>query len=409
MNTKNSKRVYKTIMLIIITSMLTFLLTTIMMYGKFKNTFAISNKSSNTLIEESGLLSTLQEFKAILKSEYIGEIDEEKMLEGAAKGYVNGLGDAYTQYLTVEDMQELREDTDGRYVGIGVYVTTDTKTDSILIIGVFKGSPALEAGIQAGDIIKKVNGVEYLGSQLSDAVAILKGGEGTEVTVTILRDDQEIEFNIVRKTINVEHIAYEMLEDGIGYIEMDSFNENISKDFENSFNSLKENDMKGLIIDLRDNGGGVVKEATEIASMFAKKGDTILITKNKKEDEKKTISNRDPIVENLSIVVLVNEATASASEILAGALKDNYGVTIIGKNTYGKGIIQSVYALSDGSGLKVTTDEYFTPNHTQINSVGIKPDIEVDLSKDEYGIYQTDKENDKQLLKAIEVLKEKID
>ena len=408
MNTKNSKRVYKTLMLIIITCMLTFLLTTIIMYKKFSSvyTLGLNNKTS---IKENGLLATLEEFKTILKSEYIGELNEEEMLEGAVKGYVDGVGDIYTQYLTVEDMQELKEDTDAQYVGIGVYVTNDTRTNSILVIGLLKGSPALEVGIQAGDIIKKVNGIEYTGKELSKAVSILKGGEGTEVTVTILRDDNELEFKIVRRSINIEHIASEMLENSIGYIQMDSFSENISKDFENNFNSLKEQGMQALILDLRDNGGGVVKEATEIASMFSKKGDTVLITKNKKEQEKQTMSERDPITEELPVVILVNEATASASEILAGALKDNYGATLIGKNTYGKGVIQTVYALSDGSGLKVTTDEYFTPNHTQINLVGIKPDIEVELSKDEYGVYQTDKENDKQLLKAIEVLKEKID
>ena len=408
MNTKNSKRVYKTIMLIVITSMLTFLLTTIIMYSKFSSayTFGANNKTS---IKENGLSAALEEFKTILENEYIGELNEEKMLEGAAKGYVNGIGDIYTQYLTVEDMQDLKEDTDGKYVGIGVYVTNDTKTNSILVIGLLKGSPALEAGMQPGDIIKKVNGIEYTGEELSKAVSILKGGEGTEVTVTILREDKELEFKIVRRTINIEHIESEMLENNIGYIQMDAFNENMSKDFENSFNSLEEQEMKALIIDLRDNGGGIVKEATEIASMFSKQGDTILITKNKKEQEKQTKSERDPITEDLPVVILVNEATASASEILAGALKDNYGATIVGKNTYGKGVIQTVYALSDGSGLKVTTDEYFTPKHTQINLVGIKPDIEVELTKDEYGIYQTDKENDKQLLKAIEVLKEKID
>lgn len=408
MEEERNQKVYKVIMLVALTAIVTFLLTAIFMYKKFDNVYstvggnsALSSNVSTT--SEKSLLKVLQEFKTVLQNQYIGDIDEEKMAEGAIKGYIEGLGDPYTEYLTVEEMQELTEETDGKYVGIGVYVANNSSDNTILVVGVMNGSPALEAGMQAGDIITKIDGTEYKGEELSKATSVLKGEEGTEVKVIVLRDGKEIELTITRKTISVEHVASEMLDNQIGYIQIDAFDDGVAEAFEEKYNQLKEQGIKGLIVDLRSNGGGVVDEATDIASMFTEKGKTVLITKSKTEKEEDTKSNRDPIVKDIPVVVLVNEGTASASEILAGALKDNYGAKIVGKKTYGKGVIQTVYRLTDGSGLKITTDEYFTPNHTSINKVGIEPDVEVDLTKDSNGKYETSKDNDAQLLKAIEM------
>ncbi len=408
MEEERNQNVYKVIMLVALTAIVTFLLTAIFMYKKFDNVYstvgsnsALSSNVSTT--SEKSLLKVLQEFKTILQNQYIGDIDEEKMAEGAIKGYIEGLGDPYTEYLTVEEMKELTEETDGKYVGIGVYVANNSSDNTILVVGVMNGSPALEAGMQAGDIITKIDGTEYKGEELSKATSVLKGEEGTEVKVIVLRDGKEIELTITRKTISVEHVASEMLDNQIGYIQIDAFDDGVAEAFEEKYNQLKEQGIKGLIVDLRSNGGGVVDEATDIASMFTEKGKTVLITKSKTEKEEDTKSNRDPIVKDIPVVVLVNEGTASASEILAGALKDNYGAKIVGKKTYGKGVIQTVYRLTDGSGLKITTDEYFTPNHTSINKVGIEPDVEVDLTKDSNGRYETSKNNDAQLLKAIEM------
>lgn len=408
MEEERNQKVYKVIMLVALTAIVTFLLTAIFMYKKFDNVYstvggnsALSSNVSTT--SEKSLLKVLQEFKTILQNQYIGDIDEEKMAEGAIKGYIEGLGDPYTEYLTVEEMKELTEETDGKYVGIGVYVANNSSDNTILVVGVMNGSPALEAGMQAGDIITKIDGTEYKGEELSKATSVLKGEEGTEVKVIVLRDGKEIELTITRKTISVEHVASEMLDNQIGYIQIDAFDDGVAEAFEEKYNQLKEQGIKGLIVDLRSNGGGVVDEATDIASMFTEKGKTVLITKSKTEKEEDTKSNRDPIVKDIPVVVLVNEGTASASEILAGALKDNYGAKIVGKKTYGKGVIQTVYRLTDGSGLKITTDEYFTPNHTSINKVGIEPDVEVDLTKDSNGRYETSKDNDAQLLKAIEM------
>ena len=403
------QNVYKIVMLVILTATITFMITTMVIYNKFSDVY--SNKSSTSSINaensstETALVKTLETFKMMLKQKYIGEIDEEKMIDGAIKGYVEGLGDPYTTYLTKEEMQEFVEETNSEYVGIGVYLTNSKTDNTILVVGTMKAAPALEAGIQAGDVIEKVNDVAYTGDQLDDAIKILKGEEGTDVKVTVLRDGKEIDLTVTRRKITVEHVDSQMLENNIAYIQVDSFDSGVAEDFKKQITELKNGGAKGIIIDLRSNGGGIVDEATGIADLFLKENETILITKGKDEKEETTVSKNKPIIQDIPLVVLVNEGTASASEILAGALKDKYpNTTIVGKTTYGKGVIQTLYNLTDGSGLKITTEEYFTPNHNKINKEGIKPDVEVNLTKDANGYYETEIDKDAQILKAKEIL-----
>ena len=408
------QNIYKIIMLVILAVTITFMLTTMVMYNKFskayENNYSGINGSSSSDnkgdLTEISLIKTLESFKTMLNQKYIGEIDEEKMLESAIKGYVEGLGDPYTEYLTKEEMSDFMEETNAEYVGIGVYLTENKTDNTILVVGVMKNSPALEAGMQEGDVITKVNDVAYTGENIDEAIKIMKGQEGTNVKVTILRDGKEIELDVQRKKINVEHVSSQMLENNIAYIQIDSFDSSVAESFKNQITELRNGGATKIIIDLRSNGGGIVTEATEIAELFLEKGETILITKGKKDKEELTTSEKDPIIKDIPVVVLVNEGTASASEILAGALKDKYeNTTIVGKTTYGKGVIQTLYNLSDGSGLKITTEEYYTPNHKKINKEGIKPDVEVDLTKDANGYYETGIDKDAQLLKAIEILK----
>lgn len=401
------QNVYKIIMLVILTATITFMLTTMVMYNKFSSVYSNNYSSTNEeyTSTEMSLVKTLESFKTMLEQKYIGEIDEEKMIDGAIKGYVEGIGDPYTTYLTKDEMKEFTEETNSEYVGIGVYLTNNKADNTILVVGIMKAAPALDAGMQAGDIIEKVNDIVYTGDQLDDAIKILKGEEGTNVKVTVLRDGKEIDLTITRKKITVEHVASQMLENNIAYIQVDSFDSGVAKAFEQQITELKNGGAKGIIIDLRSNGGGIVDEATGIADLFLKKNETILITKGKEDKEEVTISKNDPIIQDIPVVVLVNEGTASASEILAGALKDKYpSTTIVGKKTYGKGVIQTLYNLSDGSGLKVTTEEYYTPNHNKINKEGIKPDVEINLTKDADGYYETDIDKDAQILKAKEIL-----
>ena len=398
MNNNKQKRqnIYRVIMLIVLTAVITFMVTTIAMYSKFQNSGSLSSNGSSSSSENT-LVKTLQSFKAMINKLYIGDVDEDAMIEGALKGYVEGLGDPYTEYYTKEEMADLREELNSEYVGIGVYIGNNAVDNTIVIAGTIKSSPAEEAGLKAGDVVEKIDDVSYTGKQLSEATKVLKAEEGTTVKLTILRDEKEIEINITRRKITVEHVSSKMMDNNVAYIKIDSFDNNVADSFKSQLTDIMKGNVNGIIIDLRSNGGGIVTEATDIADLFLEKDETILITKSKQE----------PIVKNTPVVILVNEATASASEILAGALKDKYNATIVGKTTYGKGVIQSLYNLKDGSGLKITTDEYFTPNHNKIQKTGITPDVEVDLTKDADGNYETG-DKDAQLLKAIEVIKGKM-
>ncbi len=415
MEDKKLKRqnIYKVVMLVVLTATITFMLTTMVMYNKFSTSYgSLGDKGTTTgttTTSYTDLVKTLETFKAMIKQKYIGEVDEEQMIEGAIKGFVEGLGDPYTEYLPKEEMAEFTEETSGQYVGIGVYLTNDKTTNTILVVGIMNGSPALDAGMQAGDIIEKVNDVTYTGETMDDAIKVLKGEEGTSAKVTVLRDGKEIDLTVTRKKITVEHVSSKMVEDNIAYLQVDSFDSGVAESFKNKITDIKNQGAKGIIIDLRSNGGGIVDEATGIADLFLKKGETILITKSKIANEQLTVSKNDAIITDIPVVILVNEGTASASEILAGALKDKYpNTTIVGMKTYGKGVIQTLYSLSDGSGLKITTEEYYTPNHNKINKEGITPDVKVDLTKNAEGKYETEFDKDAQVKKAIETIKTKI-
>ena len=404
MEKRNSQQVYKTIMLIIITVLITALVTTIVIYNFVikSGKIAIKSEDNSSL---SGLEATLASFRSVLEEKYMGEIDDEALIEGAIKGYVSALGDPYTTYYTKEEMDELMEETTGNYVGIGIYMTLDLENNAIYVVKPMEGSPAEEAGIQAGNLITKVDGKQYSGEELDQASNAIKGEEGTTVKLEILRDGETQELEVERRKIVVSHIVEKKF-DNVGYLLIEDFDGGCAKEFEEKYKELESQGIDRLIIDLRNNGGGVVDEAVSIADMLLDKDDTILITKDKKGNEEITKSEHNPTI-TMPVVVLTNGYSASASEILVGALQDNERATIVGTKTYGKGVIQEVDRLSDGSGLKITIEEYYTPNKNEINKVGIEPDEEIDLSNEvkEQGTY-TDEE-DNQLQKAIEIIKEK--
>lgn len=391
--------VYKIIMLIILTISITFIITSIAMY----NILGKNNVKYVSTTDSVG--RTFKTFHNFIEKNYIGDMDEEKMLESAIKGYVEGLDDEYSEYITKEEMQEYMQDATGKYVGIGVYIANNTETNQIVVLMPMKGSPAEEAGIKSGDVITKVDGVAYTGKQLSEASNALKKEEGTKAKIEILRENGEtLEIEVERKNIKVNHIETKVLNNNIGYIQISTFDDGCYEEFKTKWEELNKQNVKSLIIDLRNNGGGIVKEATNIADMMVEKGETLLITASKNNDEKITKATQDKTID-LPIVILVNENTASSSEILSAAIKENNdNVTIVGKTTYGKGVIQTIYNLTDGSGIKLTTNEYYTPKHNSINKVGIKPDIEVEFPKEE-SLYSVEESKDTQLQKAIEILK----
>ena len=392
-NKKSCKGVVKIIIAVVLTAVITYFATINITLKSYLN-------SSNTAY----LATKLSLIKNKLNKESIYDLNDDKMIESALKGYVAGIDDKYTQYLTKEEMDELLEDTTGSYVGIGVYMADNTADNTILIIGVIEGSVAEQAGIKSGDIIKKVDDVEYTGEQLDAVSSKVKGEEGTNVKITILRDNEEKEFNITRSSIKLKTVSSKMLENNKEYIKISSFNDGTAKEFKEAYEKLKSDNPTGLIIDLRNNGGGLVSESLDIAETMVEKGKTLLITSNKDKKEEIRKSTQNPIID-IPVVVLINQNTASASEILAGILKDDCNHKIIGTKSYGKGVIQTVYNFSDGSGLKVTTEEYFTPNHDKINKVGITPDTEVKLDSEWENISNIPYENDTQLQEAVKELK----
>ena len=395
MDTENTQKTYKIVILMLLTIILTVIVTTIIVYNQTKENIKY------VPVDSSEIGKTFNSLKKWIEQKYIGEIDEEKMLETAIKGYVAGLGDKYCEYITKSEMEEYLEDAVGKFVGIGVYITNNTKTNQIQVLAPMEGGPADEAGILPGDVIQKINGEEYTAEQLQEASEKLKNEEGTKLELEILRGSEVIQLELECKEVKTSHVRSEILENNIGYIRLPSFDEDTATEFKNQYNELQTKNIKGLILDLRNNGGGVVDEALEIADIMVEKGKTLLITTSKSDGEKIQESENEKII-NIPVVLLVNENTASASEILTADLKENENAKIVGKNTYGKGIIQTIYTLSDGSGLKLTTNEYFTPNRNVINKVGIAPDYEVELPEG-VSIYSITKENDTQLQKAIQL------
>lgn len=402
MESKSAQRIYKTIMLIIIVIITTSLITAFATYQYLRNNVLAIRKGNNTSFE--GLEYTLSQFRTELENKYIGEINDKELIDGALKGYVNALGDPYTTYYTKEEMKEIMEETNGNFVGIGIYMTENIKENVIMVIKPIENSPAEKAGILPGDIITKINDVEYTGDKLEEASNKIRGEEGTKVKLEIYRNGETKEFEITRKKVVISHITTKVLEDNIGYIAISDFDGDCANEFKTKYKELEKKGITKLIIDIRNNGGGIVDKSLEIANTMIEKGSTLLITKDKKNNEDITKATENPII-NMPVVVLTNEYSASASEILAGALKDNNKATLVGTKTYGKGIIQELNKLSDGSGLKVTVSEYYTPNHTAINKIGITPDVEVELSDEAKKQLNLEEKDDNQLQKAIEILK----
>ena len=392
---------YKKIMLIAITAFITFVVTTFAVYTYLTN----NPEELATDIGSSSTTAYLKKIRKAIDKYYLwnDEIDEQNLEEGAVQGYVAGLGDKYTEYVPEKDMQEYTENITGSFVGIGIYMIADEKSDRVIVYYPIPGSPAEKAGIKSGDKIVKVNDIEYTAKDFDTISDYIKGEEGTKVNIVIERDKKQLSFEISREKINTNPITIKKLDNGIGYLSLPSFDDETSKDFKEKVEELQKQGAKSLIIDLRNNGGGIVDEATKIADYILDKGDTIISTVDNTGKKEVTFSENKPIF-NMPIVILVNENTASASEILAAALKDYDKATIVGTKTYGKGVIQTFFTLSDGSGLKITTAEYYTPKGSTIHEVGVTPDEVVELPKDVDNIYAVSEKDDTQLKKAIKIL-----
>jgi carboxyl-terminal processing protease len=335
---------------------------------------------------------------------YKEDVDKDAMVDGIYKGMVESLGDPYSEYYSKEELESLYQDSFGVYYGVGAYVSLDTTTGLAKVSGIIADSPAEEADLRAEDIIYKVDDVDVTGMSLQETVSLIKGDENTTVKLTLIRDGKEIEKEVTRRKVESPTVNFKMLDDGMAYIQITEFDTVTVDQFTEAMAMARGNDMKGLILDLRSNPGGNLSSVVSIAKQMLPKG---LIVYTEDRDGNREEYSCDGSKElDVPMVVLVNGNSASASEILAGAIKD-YGIgTLVGTTTFGKGIVQRPIELSDGSAVKLTISSYYTPNGINIHGIGIEPDVECEFDSERY---YSDEAYDNQLEKAKEVLLQKME
>lgn len=348
------------------------------------------------------VMTKLTMLEAYVDHFFLDETDGSRLEDYIYKGYIAGLDDPYAAYYNEEEYAQLMEEDSGEYVGIGVTVRQDPDTGYVLVEQVNKGDPAYNAGVQADDIIMAVDGEDTAELGLQDTVALIKKND-KPVVLTILRGSESMELTVDKSQIVMETVTWEMKENHTGYIAVSQFIDNTSEQFNEALTSLTEEGMTSLIIDLRDNGGGLLTACLDMVSRFVPDEKLIVYTEDKKGN--RTEYNSDSVdVIDLPVVLLVNENSASASEIMTGCLKD-YGIaTIVGETTYGKGIVQNIMPLPDGSAVKMTVSKYYTPNGSNIHEVGITPDVTVEMSDEEWAAAQDDPAKDTQLHEAYQIL-----
>lgn len=364
-------------------------------------------QSTAKQINDKSKYSALFTVRDTLIEKYDGDIDDNKLLIGAIKGMTNSLNDPYTVFKTPEEFEALIKESSGSVTRIGV--TVAVKNNQIVVTGVEKGAPADKVGIVENDIIKKINDVDVSGDEFSKAISMISTSNNSEIKLTIERADSgEFDVKLVGNIVKTEPVKGEMLDSSIGYIRIRTFNdENTAKDFKETIDELKDQGMKGIILDLRENPGGLLSQAVGVASQFIPKDKIITYTIDKYDNRNDSLSIGGD-AEGIPLVLLVNENSASASEVVTGALRDYGAATIVGKTTFGKGIVQLPIKFDDNiGGLKVTISKYYTPNGENIHKKGIIPDLDVSTS---IGIDDSgyDRNTDEQLKTAMQKIAEKL-
>lgn len=360
------------------------------------------NSSEQTAIDDSNTISKLEYLEALIDRYYLWGVDKQTMIDGMYKGLFEALGDPYSVYYTKEEYDSMMESASGLYCGIGVQVSQNAETKVITVTTVFDGSPAEEAGVIMEDVITEVAGTDVSDMDLEDVVTLIKGEEGTSVEITVYRDGEFVTMDVMRREIEVPTVDCRVLDGDIGYIIISSFDEVTDAQFKKAVDFLREQNISKVIIDLRYNGGGYLDTVVEMLDYILPEG-MLVYTKDKDGGGEEYMSTDKEFWDGVQMAVLTNGYTASASEIFAGAVRD-YGVAkLVGTNTFGKGIVQSVLPLSDGTAVKVTVSEYYTPSGFALHKVGLAPDVEAELSEDAV-LYDPEKDN--QLKEAIRVLEE---
>lgn len=391
---------FRYLTIVVLTSIITMLVVVSYMHNIYSEKIAeiSNNKGQEQIVISDSSKSNfplLDNVYNIIQRIFYQEIDKEELETEAIKAILNALDDPYSYYMSPTETQNFNADVLGSFSGIGLQLFYNTEKNKIEVLTPLKDTPAYSANIKQGDYVIKVDGIPYLGEQLQEAINNIRGPEGTSVVLTIERDGTQFDVTIVRANINIQQLDYGMIGDDIGYIDIISFDEDISKDFENAYNDLLKKGIKGLIIDVRNNPGGVLSEVVNIADMLVPEG-IIVYTVDK--NDKRTNYESDSRHIKIPLVVLTNGSSASASEILAGAVKDHGVGIIVGTTTYGKGVVQQTFGIKTGGTIKLTTSEFFTPNGHAIDGKGVTPDVVVEI------INPT--ADDLQLNKAVEILRQ---
>lgn len=363
----------------------------------------VSTPNSETVMTKAveGKVKMLEDS---IKTYYLDDVTNEELEVGIYKGIVDALGDPYSTYYTTEELQKLKESTEGIYYGIGAYVGYDQEKEYCKLTGIIPDTPAEEAGLKAEDILVEIDGKDIRGMMTTDVVGLIKGEENTQVNLKVFRQGETdyLDFTVTRRQVEAPTVTYEMLENGIAYIQIAQFEEVTTGQFIENYEKAKQDGMKALLLDLRSNPGGTLTSVVAIARQLLPEG-LIVYTEDKAGARQEYKCDGAHQIE-VPMVVLINENSASASEILAGAIKD-YGVgTLVGTTTFGKGIVQKVFGITDGTAIKLTTSHYYTPKGNDIHKVGVSPDIEVELDVENY----LEDGSDNQKSRGIEILTESI-
>ena len=362
------------------------------------------SKPSNSANDETTIYEKIDIFSDVLdkiNKEYVDEINQNEVMDAAINGVLQSL-DPYSAYMSPESFDSMRTETSGEFGGLGIEVSMEAGV--VKVISPLDESPAYEAGVKAGDYIVKINEHQVQGKTLSEAVDLMRGPVGSDIEITVRRigERKALVFNITRKIIKIQSVKSKKIDKNIGYVRLTAFNENSSSQVRKKIKEFdKDKNIKGYILDLRNNPGGLLSQAIKISDFFLSNGE-IVSTKSRKENEnRKWFANEGDILNGKTLVVLINNGSASASEILAGALKDHKRAILIGETTYGKGSVQSIIPLKNKGAIRLTISKYYLPSGVSISEVGVDPDIEVSEGSDEFRI---DTESDNQLDFAVKLL-----
>ena len=371
--------------------------------GIFGGRYALSNKD-HAVNQES--VQKAKAIESLIDKYYLDEIDNDELESYLYKGLMAGLGDPYSTYYTAEEYKELTEDTEGVYRGIGVTMQKDVSTGAVTVVKCFEGAPGAEAGLQPQDQLVKVNGEDITDKELSEVVKMIKTSKSDTVTLTILREGESDyrEVEVTLDTVEAPMVEHEMLDDKIGYITINQFAETTASQYETALEDLNNQGMERLIVDVRDNPGGLLTSVCDVLDSMLP--EELLVYTEDKNGKKSEYNATGTDQFDKPMVVLVNGNSASAAEIFSGALQDYKVAKLVGTTTFGKGIVQQIFNLSDGSAVKMTISKYYTPSGRCIHGTGLEPDVEMDLPDELKNQVSIDKSEDTQLQKAIETVKE---